>query len=157
MIPAEDRLRRKSTSPSWLVEALAMLQIATDKVCFVVVKAREHAAKDVVTEPAPASNPADDRMVAVLEDHASDAVSYELKAFIGAMTEDEQIDLVALAWLGRGDAAVEEWPHLRSEAARARTAATADYLLGMPLLGDYLQEGLWLLGYSCQDARIGRL
>jgi hypothetical protein len=47
--------------------------------------------------------------------------------------------------------------HLRSEAARARTASTADYLLGMPLLGDYLEEGLSLRGYSCQDAGVNRL
>jgi Protein of unknown function (DUF3775) len=134
-----------------------MLQIATDKVCFVIVKARELAAKDVVTEPAPASNPSDDRMAAVLQDHDSDAVAEELRGFIDAMTEDEQIDLVALAWLGRGDATADEWPQLRSEAAHARTAPTADYLLGLPLLGDYLDEGLSLLGYSCRGAEVQRL
>jgi hypothetical protein len=134
-----------------------MLQISPDKVCFVIVKARELAVKDVVTEPDPASNPLDDRMAAVLEDHANDPVSAELKSFIDAMTEDEQIDLVALTRLGRGDATAEDWPQLRSEAAQAHTASTSDYLLGIPLLGDYLEEGLSLLGYSCQGAGIQRL
>jgi hypothetical protein len=50
----------------------ADLSIATDKVCFIVVKAREFDAKDVVTEPDPASNPSDDAMVSVLEDHEDD-------------------------------------------------------------------------------------
>jgi len=80
------------------------LGIATDKVCFIVVKAREFDAKDLVTEPDPASNPTDDGMIAVLEDHEDDPVVRELAGFIGALSEDEQIDLVALiaAVLGFG-------------------------------------------------------
>ncbi|MGA9084443.1 MAG: DUF3775 domain-containing protein [Pseudolabrys sp.] len=34
---------------------------------------------------------------------------------------------------------------------------TATYLLGMPLLGDFLEEGLSLLGYSCEEFEINRL
>jgi len=79
------------------------LQISPEKVCFVVIKAREFDVKDAVTEPDPGSNPSDDQMAAVLEDHADDPVVEELSSFIGAMSEDEQIDLVAMAWLGRGD------------------------------------------------------
>ena len=56
----------------------ADLSIATDKVCFIIVKAREFDAKDVVTEPDPASNPSDDAMVSVLEDHEDDPVLSEL-------------------------------------------------------------------------------
>src|SRR6266542_4424834 len=89
------------------------LSIATDKVCFIVVKAREFDAKDLVTEPDPGSNPTDDRMIAILEDHKDDLVYREVAAFIGALSEDEQIDLVALAWLGRGDGTIEDWPEPR--------------------------------------------
>jgi hypothetical protein len=67
---------------------------------------------------------------------------------------------VALAWLGRDDNAVEGWPELGAEAARAhrtRTTHTADYLLGMPLLGDQLEEALSLLGKSCEDFKVDRL
>jgi hypothetical protein len=31
----------------------------------------------------------------------------------------EQIDLVTLTWLGRGDGTIEEWDQLRAEASRA--------------------------------------
>jgi hypothetical protein len=127
------------------------LSIATDKVCFIVVKAREFDVKDLVTEPDPASNPTDDGMISVLEDHKDDPVYREISAFIGALTEDEQIDLVALAWLGRGDGTIEDWPELRAQAASEHNRRTAHYLLGLPLLPDYLEEGLSLFGESCQS------
>jgi uncharacterized protein DUF3775 len=85
------------------------LSISPEKVCFIVVKAREFDVKDIVTEPDPASNATDDGMLSVLEDHRDDPTYQELRSFIGALTEDEQIDLVALTWLGRGDASLEEW------------------------------------------------
>ncbi len=75
------------------------LSISPEKVCFIIVKAREFDVKDEVSEPDPGSNPSDDRDVAVLEDHEDDPVFEELTSFIGALSEDEQIDLVALAWL----------------------------------------------------------
>ena len=55
----------------------------------------------MVTEPDPASNPSDDQEAAVLEDHRDDPVVQEITAFIDALSEDEQIDLVTLTWLGR--------------------------------------------------------
>jgi hypothetical protein len=45
------------------------LSISPEKVCFFVVKAREFDVKDVVTDPDSGSNPTDDAMLAVLEDH----------------------------------------------------------------------------------------
>lgn len=133
------------------------LTISPEKVCFIIIKAREFDAKDEVTESDPASNPADDKDVAVLEDHEDDPVTEELTSFINALSEDEQIDLVALAWLGRDDYTASDWPAVREEAARAHTPRTAEYLLGMPLLGDFLEEGLSMLGYSCEEFEIGRL
>jgi Protein of unknown function (DUF3775) len=96
---------------------LPLLSISTDKVCFVIVKAREFDVKDVVTEPDPGSNSSDDHMIAVLEDHNNDAVVVELTTFISGMNADEQIDLVALAWLGRDDNKLEDWSELRAEAS----------------------------------------
>jgi len=133
------------------------IQISPEKVCFVSIKAREFDVKDLVTEPDPGSNPTDDKMIAVLENHEDDPVLEELTSFIAAMSEDEQIDLVALAWLGRGDYTADDWPSVREEAARAHNDKTALYLLGTPLLSDYLEEGLGLLGYSCEPFEINRL
>jgi len=134
-------------------DELPPLAISAEKVCFVIVKAREFDAKDIVTDPDDGSNPSDDNMIAVLEDHGDDPVAEELTSFISDLSEDEQVDLVTLAWLGRDDNTLEDWSSLREEAARAhreRTAHTANYLLGIPLLGDYLEEGLAMFGMSCE-------
>ncbi len=133
------------------------LAISPEKVCFIIVKAREFDAKDELTEPDPGSNPADDMEISVLEEHADDPVVEELTSLINALSEDEQIDLVALMWLGRDDYAAGDWPAVREEAARAHNDRTAEYLIGTPLVGDFLEEGLSKLGYSCQEFEVNRL
>lgn len=133
------------------------LTISPEKVCFIIIKAREFDAKDEVTEPDVGSNPSDDKEVAVLEEHKDDPVVEELTSMINSLSEDEQVDLVALAWLGRDDYSASDWATVREEAARAHNQRTADYLLGMPLVGDFLEEGLSMLGYSCEEFEIERL
>ena len=133
------------------------LTISPEKVCFIVVKAREFDVKDAVTDPDPGSNPSDDGDVAVLEDRADDPVQQELTSFINALSDDEQIDLVALTWLGRDDYEASDWASVRDEAARAHNRRTASYLLGIPLLADFLEEGLSMLGHSCEEFEAGRL
>jgi hypothetical protein len=133
------------------------LTISPEKVCFIIIKAKEFDAKDEVTEPDPGSNPSDDKDAAVLEDHEDDPVVEELTSLINSLSEDEQIDLVALAWLGRDDYSASDWATVREEAARAHNERTAEYLLGMPLVGDFLEEGLSMLGYSCEEFEIERL
>jgi len=138
-------------------EDTATLTISPEKVCFIILKAREFDAKDAVTDPDPGSNPCDDNDAAVLEDHDDDPVVEELTSLINCLSEDEQIDLVALMWLGRDDYSASDWPAMREEAARAHNKHTANYLLGTPLLGDFLEEGLSLLGRSCEEFEINRL
>ena len=127
------------------------LSISSDKVCHIVVKAREFDVQDVETDPDSASNATDDAMLSVLESHGDDPTYKELVAFIDGLSEDEQIDLVALTWLGRGDGVLEDWPELRREAQRAHNNRTAAYLLSKPMLADHLEEGLSAFGGSCED------
>ena len=127
------------------------LAISAEKVAYIIAKAREFDVKDVVTDPDSGSNATDDAMLSVLEDHSDDPVVAELRAAIFGLNEDEQVDLVTLAWLGRGDGGVEDWDDLRAEAARAHNRRTASYLLGMPLLSDYLEEGLSQLGIAFDE------
>jgi hypothetical protein len=133
------------------------LTISPEKVFFVIVKAREFDAKDEITEPDPGSNPADDKGIEILEEHEDDPELEELTSFINSLSVDEQVDLVALMWLGRDDYAVDDWPSVHEEAARAHNEHTAGYLVGTPLLGDLLEEGLSMLGYSCEDFELNRL
>jgi len=134
-----------------------MLSISPEKVFFVVVKAREFAAKDAVTDPEPSSSGTDNHMIAVLEDHEEDPAFDEAHEFINALSEDEQIDLVTLAWLGRGEYTADDWDEVRAEAADAHNERTAEYLLGMPLMPDYLEAGLELLDIPLDEFEIGRL
>jgi len=128
-----------------------MPTIDLDKVCWVILKAREFDAKTAPVEEEPGSNPIDEDMREVLEDLPDDPVEEELKAFIDSLNEDEQVELVALAWVGRGSFSAEEWPEAVAEARRAHNDRTAEYLLGMPLLSDYLEEGLAAFGLSCVE------
>lgn len=133
------------------------LTISPEKVCYIVIKAREFDTKDEPSVSDPGSNPSDDKMYEVLENHPDDPVQEELAAAITAMSEDEQVELVALAWLGRGDGDISDWERLRQEALEARTGPTWRYLLGMPLLADYLQEGLAAFDLSCDDLELSHL
>ena len=112
------------------------LSISPKKVCFFIEKAHEF---DIADSGA---NVADEGMI--------DPTFQELTAFINALTEDEQVDLVALTWLGRGDGNLSDWNDLREEAARLHNNRTAAYLLGNPMLGDHLEEGLAIFGISSE-------
>lgn len=142
--------QNSATAGSATADNAPELSISSAKVCFIAAKAREFAVKDVVTDPDDGSNASDDGMVAVLEDHGDDPVVEEIAATIFAMSEDERADLVALAQLGRGDGALADWAAIRAEAARLHGNRTTQYLLGLPLLADYLEEGLAQFGKSCK-------
>ena len=129
----------------------APLTIATDRVCGLVVRARQFAAKYAAPDTEDGSNAADDGMAGVLEFDSNDGIAIEIREYIAALDVDEQADLIALAWLGRDSGTREDWSGLRAEARERNTARTADYLMGMPLLADYLEEGLAVFGESCLD------
>ena len=129
------------------------LAISTEKVGFLIEKTREFDVKEAASDPDSGSNGADDNMIDVLADGGEDPVVREITGFINAMSEDEQVDLVALMRLGRGDGTIEEWKELRREAADGRNRRTASYLLGEPLVSDYLAEGLEEFGLTWNDER----
>lgn len=130
-----------------------VLAIPVDTACYIVRKLREYENMDLLVEREELSNPLEredvDELVEQENEYSFDPVRQELVSFIGDLTEDQKIDLVALMWLGRNNASATEWPALREEAAEAANARTTDYLLGSPLVGDFLEEGLSALGYAC--------
>ncbi|MEK4032355.1 DUF3775 domain-containing protein [Methylocystis sp. IM3] len=126
-----------------------MPDINSEKVCFVIVKARELECEDEGVE-ADASNPADDKSISVLTEEAYETVRSELTEYIDAMDEDEQCELVALAWVGRGDYTRDEWPAAVAAARERHSGSTSEYLLGIPLLASLLENGLEEVGESCE-------
>jgi len=133
------------------------LAINPEKVCFIIAKARVFDAKETVSDADSGSNATDDGMTDILEDTPDDATYQELTAFIHALDEDEQVHLVALAWLGRGTYGIEEWPEALKQARAQHNRRTAQYLTKLPLLGDYLEEGLAAFGEDCDAFDEGRM
>jgi len=126
-----------------------MIDVNPDTVCFLIDKAREFHAKDQVTIPEPPDSPGDDWALGVLADHEGDTTFAELKYTIDDLEPDQQVCLVALMWLGRGDFSLDEWDDALEAAGQAYNARTAEYLIATPLVADYLEEALNLHGYEC--------
>lgn len=127
------------------------LEIAPEKVAHVIIKAREYDVK--VGSWGSGSRDADgsEEPDAILQSAGNDPTRAELAGFINALNDDEQAHLVALMWIGRGTFEPEELDEAVDTAKSERVTATSRYLLGVPLLADYLEEGLEKLGYSVED------
>lgn len=118
------------------------LELNSETVELLIEKAREfHTRDDVIfgDEPALAS---EDWSRQVFESYGGDPYYQELRNTIDDLEPDQQVSLVALMWLGRGDFAPDEWPEALAQAEERWTDHTADYLIGTALLADYLDEGL---------------
>jgi hypothetical protein len=132
-----------------MLDTAPNLSISSEKICFIIMKTREFDNEDLAIDL--------DSSRSLTDDDPEEAIFEELTGFIDGLTEDEQIDLVALTWLGRGDGDLDEWDDLREEAARAHNKRTAAYLLAKPFLPDHLEEGLAQFGCSCEEMQPDRL
>ena len=127
------------------------LDLPLDVVSFIILKAREFDVKVANDDPNSGPNPADDGQMDVLTDKSDDPVREELVGAIRSLRDDQQIRLVALAWLGRGTFDIDEWSEAVKTARDEHNDRTAEYLLGLPLLGDYLEDGLAMFGEGIVD------
>lgn len=131
------------------------MEIALEVVCHVIHRARELVADLNPLDDEPGRRAADDTSDELPEEDSaspSESPEYEeLKEYIHNLNDDEQIELVALAWVGRGTYTVDDWDEAL-EVARDEHAKNAPrYLLGQPLLADELEQGLDEFGLSCED------
>jgi len=107
-------------------------------------------------DPTDGSDAADDRFVDALEDETDNPTGRELRAAIAGLDVDARTTLVALAWLGRGDYDAAEWRDALAAARERGEASASRYLMGIPLLGDYLADGANALGISvAEDEALG--
>ena len=118
------------------------LGISRAKVAGIIDHARIFDARAAGNDPDPNATDADCDFASILQDTGHDVIRREIVRLIRDMDVDEQASLVALAWIGRGTYSAQEWNEAVSQAKQAHNAHTAEYLLGLPLLADYLENGL---------------
>lgn len=128
------------------------LGLNPEKVCFVIVKAREWGAQTGLGAPTEASDPLDDQDARVLSDTRGGRPEDEIQSIVSRMTEPEQLNLFALALIGRGSHEIENWQDALRDARVAQEENTLlNRLFDMPLLADHLEEGLSQWGHTCRD------
>jgi hypothetical protein len=132
------------------------LTLSLDKLCNIIALAREFHVKGASSDPSASATEDDDIALATLEDRPADPTEAELRQLIEDLSEDAKLDLVALAWMARNDRSLNDWAELRRHAIEQATTPTAKYLMGMPLLADYLSAGLAALGRDCDLELVGR-
>lgn len=132
-------------------EARPAIALSPETAFFILLKARQFDGKVEQTDPDSGSDPADDREVDILEDSPDDATLDELTAAIDGLSDEQQLDLVALIWIGRGDFGPAEWDEARAAAADIGRARVPRYVAGIPLVSDYLEEALARFGWRLAD------
>jgi hypothetical protein len=133
-----------------------MLVIPLETLAFIIAKAREFDA-EVPVEPdaATGSDPPDDDERQILLDTPDNPTEQELRDAIDGLGVLERQEVLALMWLGRGDYDAESWPEALRQAGDTTNQNLTAYLVGTPLLGDYLEEGASALGLSLGDFERG--
>jgi hypothetical protein len=134
-----------------------MDNLSVEKACFIMLKAREFDAKVEPVEEQPGSNPTDEASREILEDFEDDLTYQELVDAIEGLNEDERVELIALVWIGRGSFAKDDWDQAIEEARGVAAESVARYLTRIPLLSDYLEQGLAEFDASCAEVELSRL
>ena len=130
------------------------ISIAHDYLGRLLAKMRAVQGKEGEVIPDPGSNAVDDDMTDALQDHPGDPSRQEIRQEIRGLNDRQQAELVALLWLGRGDAEPEDWEATVELARERRSTPVARYLLAEPLVAEYLVEGLDKLGLSVPIAEV---
>lgn len=128
----------------------AELSLSPGYISRLIFKVRGLQSREGLVDPEAGSNPADDRMVDVLQDEPGDLSRAEIAQEIAGLGPEQQDELVALMWLGRGDFEPADWEAAVRTAGERREQPTARYLLGQPLVGDHWAEGLERLGFEAE-------
>lgn len=125
------------------------LRISTEKVCALIEAAREIAGK-VPSTAGDRTTTGDDSKLVTIEDYpGEDSRRPQMVEFIAGLNVEEQTDLLALIWLGRGDYDIDSWDEAVAEAEGRIAAHDPDYMIGDAALPEYLGDGLEAFGFAC--------
>lgn len=125
------------------------LAISSEKVCALIEAAREIAGVVPTTASDRTTTGDDSGLVTMEGDPDTDIRRREAIEFIAGLNVEEQLNLLALIWLGRGDYDISEWDEALSTAEGRIAARDPDFMLGDAALPQYLGDGLEAFGLSC--------
>ena len=133
------------------------LSVSRETLVYIIEKAREFDAEVPPVLLEDASNPTEDEDsdTSILEDRPDNPTAQELKEALETLNDDQRDEIVALTWVGRGDFTNEDWDEALHAAHERHNGDESRYLMGTPLLADYLEEGAAQLGYSREDLEEG--
>lgn len=127
------------------------LNINPEKVCEIVEMGRELAGLAISTAGDDTTTGDDSPLETLVEpSEGKDPRRRELVAYLGALDAEEQVNLLALILLGRGDFSLDEWEDALITARDSIEDKSADFLVGDPALPGYLLEGLEAFEESCE-------
>ncbi|TVR98900.1 MAG: DUF3775 domain-containing protein [Rhodospirillales bacterium] len=130
--------------------------IDLDTVCAIVIKVREFDVKVAPEVDEPGDNPTDDADREIMFDYPDDPTAEEVRGWLESLNEDQSAELFALVLMGRGDYA-GDWAGALAESRDNADFRSPAVLMSIPLLSDYLEEGLSQIGLSCVDVDLQHL
>jgi hypothetical protein len=126
------------------------LTVSLETICRLIVRARELEAQVPAIETDDEDDPTDsDDPLAPLEDEANEAIEDEVRSLVEDLAEDEAVEVLALAMIGRGTFDAGEWDEAIEAAGDEDNDAVVDQLLDMPMLAGYLEAGLAAFDLGC--------
>ena len=106
------------------------LRISSEKVCAFIEAAREVAGTVPSTAGDRTTTGDDSKLVTIEDNPGEDSRRQQMVEFVAGLNVEEQTDLLALIWLGRGDYDIAEWDEALEEAEARIAARDPDYIIG---------------------------
>lgn len=134
-----------------------MQSLDTEQLAFLIAAARAFETEDFSVAHEPIGHRDNDGAIDVVEPSHEDGIAFELRSFIDALSDEQQVELVALVWFGRETDGEITWTEALSRAQIAHTSRTANYLLGIPMLAEFIEDGLSRINpalFSAVESRI---
>ncbi|MHB1947686.1 MAG: DUF3775 domain-containing protein [Gammaproteobacteria bacterium] len=128
-----------------------MFNINNEIICAIILKAKEINIEEELFLPGDPDSPETDDAKEIVSDEKVDLTTSELRYVINELEPDQQRELIALMYVGRGDYEKDQWSEAIKQADNIPAHQRADYLLSKEMFADYLTEGLAKFGYSCDE------
>ena len=117
------------------------LPFDSDEIEQLVLRFNAVMAKEGMDIPDPGGNASDDEVAETLQETTGDLSRDEITQEIESMDDEQKDGLVALFWIGRGDAEPAECEATKALARQQHDGLVSRYLLGQPEVGEFLTEG----------------